>query len=289
MWKSTLGLLFGLALAIGGFPAHAATAEGTTDAAAPATAARQRQPLTGIPALARIDRDGVLRVGVAVNAPWVMHDKDGALIGYAIDSARQLAGDMGWKLELVETSWPKLLFGLRSNDYDVVISGFSVTARRARQVRFSREVGEVDTTVAVRRAKLAAGGLHELAALAGAKVGARKGELTVDFARRALPAAQIVEIDDEEQAIADLREGRLDAYVAEAPMPEALARAWPQELRVLAEPVARTAHAFAVRPGDGSLARVLDAWVLENRASGWLAERQAYWFEGTAWAAQFQQ
>lgn len=252
-----------------------------------ATAKTDRRPLIGTSTLAAVERSGVLRVGIAINAPFVMHDKDGQPIGYSIDLARKFAAAMDWKLQIVETSWPNLITGLRTNDYDVVISGLSVTPQRARFVQFTDPVGEFDVDVVVNRDKLKRGGLADLRKLAHAKIGARKGELTVDFARSALPDADIVEVDDENAAIADLGSGKLDAYVAEAPLPQVLEKVHSDKLRALAnEPIARTAHAFAVRQNDAGMLRVLNAWIIYERTSGWLKSRNDYWFAGTAWSAE---
>lgn len=285
-------LLLALGAGLGSAPAIAqapAPAKDTAAAAAPAKSAPRavrRHSLTGPPALAQVERSGVLRVGIALNAPWVMHDKEGKPMGYAVDVAERVAKAMGWKLQLVETSWPKLLAGLRGNDYDVVISGLSITPQRARSVLFSDPVGEFDVGVVVNRASLPSGGLAELRKLPQAKVGALAATTTADFARSGLPAAQIVEIADASAAVADLREGKLAAYVAEAPLPLALERAYPEQLRALsAQPLARSAHGFALRVDDAGLLRVLNAWITFERASGWLQARSAYWFEGNDWAS----
>jgi len=112
----------------------------------------------------------------------------------------------------------------------------------------------------------------------------RAGTLNADFAHAGLPAADIVEVDDEPQAIADLREGKYDALVAEAPAPKLIAQMFPEQLRALdGAPLARTAHAMAVRRGDNDLADVLDAWIIEAEASGWLKSRGDYWFDSTDW------
>lgn len=255
--------------------------------AAPAAKAAARLPLTGAPTLARIDQSGVLRVGIAIHAPFVMHDQQGAPIGYSVDIARRLAAAMGWKLDLVETSWPKLMSGLRSNEYDLVVSGLSITPQRARHALFSDSLGNFDVNVVVNRARLPEGSLDALGRLANAKVGARAGELTLDFARDALPADKVVAVDAEGAALAELLAGQLDAYVAEAPLPQVMAAAHADKLRLLdGAPLARTAHGIALRLGDAGLLRIVNAWIVYERASGWLASREDYWFKGTSWGSQ---
>lgn len=289
--KFVFELLLALACALGVAPAMAqAQAQGKeTAAAAPAKGAARaagRASLTGAPSLARIDRSGVLRVGIAINAPWVMHDQQGKPMGYSIEVAERFAATMGWKLQFVETSWPKLLAGLRANDYDVVISGVSITPQRARFVRFTDPIGEFDVGAVVNRGSLPSGGIDDLRKLAQAKVGVLAGTSSAEFARGALPAARIVEVDDENAAVADLRDGKLAAYVAEAPLPLALQSAYPEQLRMLQEPLARTAHGLAVRVDDTGLLRVLNAWITFERTSGWLQARSAYWFDGTEWGSR---
>ncbi|MFO1507266.1 MAG: transporter substrate-binding domain-containing protein [Lysobacterales bacterium] len=269
--------------------AHAAPPAGADAASGkPATAAKHRSaiPVTGDSVLARLDRTGTLRVGVAVNVPWVSHDKDGQLIGYSIDVAKQVAADMGWKLDLVTTSWPKLVDGLRTDRYDVVISGLSITPQRARLVRFTRPYGEYDISLVVNRSKASATDIAGFLKGNPKRVAVRKGTLNVAIARDRLPGAEIIEVDDESQAIADLRAGKYDAFVAEAPTPHLLQLAYPNDLRELGEPLGRTAHGMAVRLGDRELRHVLDAWIIQNQASGWLKQRADFWFNGTAWANQ---
>lgn len=272
-------------------PAMSATATPATATPATATPVNPkpvaRLPLTGMPTLAKIRQSGVLRVGIALNAPFVMHDKEGQPIGYSVDLARRLAASMGWKLKLVETSWPNLMSGLRSNEYDVVISGVSITPQRALWARFSHPVGEFDVDVVANRGKFPSGGIAALGKLAGARIGAREGELTVDYARDAFPGRTVVAVASESTGLADVVSGKLDAYVAEAPLPQVAAAVHPDTLRVLdGAPLARTAHGIAVRVGDHGLLRVINAWIVYERASGWLQARAAYWFQGTGWATQ---
>ena len=251
---------------------------------APATLAPIDRAQGGKSTLEKIEESSLLRVGIALNAPWVMHDAHGAPIGYSIDVARRFAASMGWKVRFVESTWARLLPGLRADQFDVVISGLAITPQRARYVQFTDPIREFDVTIMVNRGRLPRAGLAELRKIAHAKVAARKDQVTVEFARNALPDADILEIDDEEAAIAELRAGKIDAYVAEVPLLHLLEKAHPTQLRVLDnDPITRTAHGFAVRRGDAELRRILEAWIVYESASGWLKERGRHWFEDTDW------
>ncbi len=80
--------------------------------------------------LTSVQKNGVLRVGVALNAPWVLRDKNGQWIGLEIDFIRQLTKDMHWKLELVPTTWASAIGDLRDGHFDLLASGLSVTPQR---------------------------------------------------------------------------------------------------------------------------------------------------------------
>lgn len=282
-------LMFCLALC-----ASCATTAGTSSGKHAAAASRESSPsaksavpLAGTSTLAKVEAGTLLRVGVAINAPWVMHDKNGELFGYSIDLARKIGEDMGWRVEFVTTSWPRLLYDLRTNQFDVVVSGLSITPQRALLARFSQPYGEYGIAVVMNRARYPKGGTRELAAASGKRIAAHKGTLTADVVRSRLPRAEIVEVDDEEQAIEDLRAGKFDGYAAEAPTPLLLEKIYPKQLRALSgDPLARTAHGLAVRLDDRDLLDVLNAWIVDNKAAGWLDAREHYWFETTEWASQ---
>lgn len=76
---------------------------------------------------------GVLRVGTTADyAPFSHADANGVPVGIDIDLARDLAGALGVRLELVATSWPTLMDDLAGGRYDVAMSGVSRTLARAR-------------------------------------------------------------------------------------------------------------------------------------------------------------
>lgn len=246
------------------------------------------ESVIGRPTLESVQKNDVLRVCVALNAPWVMHDKEGKLIGYSVDVAGKFAHDMGWKLQLVPGSWSGLLLNLRTNQCDIAISGLSITAQRALQVRFSQPYGQYDVGIVVNRARFPSGDVTGFEAAAnGRNVAVRRGTVDSGIARNALPDAKIIEVENEQEAIDGLREGKFDAYVAEAPRPLLLAQLYPTALRELpGQAMGRTAHGMAVSLGASGLLDVANAWIISQQASGWLEVREKHWFQGTAWGVQ---
>ena len=84
-----------------------------------------------------IQKEGVIRIGLSLFVPWSMRDTNGDLIGFELDVGRQLAEDMGVEVEFVPTSWDGIIPALIGGNFDVIISGMSVTAQRNLTVNFT--------------------------------------------------------------------------------------------------------------------------------------------------------
>ncbi|GLQ99728.1 substrate-binding periplasmic protein [Dyella mobilis] len=235
--------------------------------------------------LAAIQKSGVIRVGVALNAPWVLRDKNGQWIGLDIDLARQFAQDMRWKVEFVPTSWSGGIDDLRAGRFDMLAAGLSITPQRALLLKFTHSYGNFSLGLVVNRKALGKDDLLTLETGAGKhKIGVLSGTVTAATAKEYLGNSELVEIDDESKAIQDLRSGTLDGLIAEQPLPDALAHSYPDQLRTLdVSTYGKTAHAFAVRPGDQDLADVLNAWLIYEDAAGWIQSRKEFWIHSAAW------
>ena len=74
----------------------------------------------------QIMKRGVLRVGMDTFVPWAMKSKTGEFVGFEIDVARQLAEDMGVKVEFVPTKWAGIIPALLTGKFDVIIGGMGI-------------------------------------------------------------------------------------------------------------------------------------------------------------------
>lgn len=103
--------------------------------------------------LQRILETGVLKVGTTGDFR-PMSFKDPATNeyqGHDIEVARELAREMGVKLEIVQTDWKTLLVGIQSDKYDVAMSGISMNVDRAKVAAFTLPYMEFGTVPVVRR------------------------------------------------------------------------------------------------------------------------------------------
>jgi cyclohexadienyl dehydratase len=97
------------------------------------------------PASSRLDevlQRGTLRVGIPGDyKPFGYFDpKDQKFEGFDVDMATSLAHALGVKLEIVKTSWPKLMADFTADKFDIGMGGISITLDRQKKGYFSTPV-----------------------------------------------------------------------------------------------------------------------------------------------------
>ena len=174
-----------------------------------------------IDTLATIRKRGVLRVGVALSEPTVMHDADGKLVGFSIDAARRLADDLGVGLEFVETSWSGIIPDLLNREFDLIMSGLWVTVPRALVINFTTPTAVEGIHVIAGRD--AAARLKTPADLdqAGTKIVVYAGTLQERLAARRFPKATLVKVSGDADHLAPVLAGEADMVVGSRLHPDA--------------------------------------------------------------------
>jgi len=82
--------------------------------------------------LAKVRKEGVMRVGYSQTGPWFYKDaKTGQLNGIYKDAVDRLAKEMEVKVEFKETTFQNSTVGLRRKDYDLYGSSLTYTMARA--------------------------------------------------------------------------------------------------------------------------------------------------------------
>ena len=115
----------------------AMAAAAATSLAWPAAAQDTTQSLSSESVIEAIKERGTIRIGLSLFTPWSMRDLNGELVGFELDVGRKLAADMGVEVEFVPTAWDGIIPALVSGNFDVIISGMSITPQRNLTVNFS--------------------------------------------------------------------------------------------------------------------------------------------------------
>ena len=195
-------------------PAVALGAAAAAAALTPRQAAAQAAPASALRTV--LDR-GKLIVGTgSTNAPWHFEDDKGQLTGMDIAIARILAKglfDDVNKVEFIRQEPAARIPNLTTGKVDIVVQFMTVSPARAQLVNFSRPyyIEGVALLTSV-KGKFKA---HKelLDAGAGAKVSVLQNADADTLVKKALPQAQIMQLDTQANAIQALDSGRADAAV----------------------------------------------------------------------------
>ncbi len=236
-----------------------------------------------------IKQDGVIRIGLSLFVPWSMRDKNGDLIGFELDVGRKLAEDMGVEVEFVPTAWDGIIPALVSGNFDVIISGMSVTAQRNLTINFTNPYAYSGLAVLANKSMTEGMSLEDF----------NKPEVTFAARRGATPAAVIAKnfpdatlllFDEDGASTQEVLNGNAHASMAAQPTPNREAARHPETLSVpfdnLYDP---RGEAFGVRKGDPDAMNYFNNWIAQQWRSGWLEERHNYWFATEEWADQVAQ
>ena len=237
-----------------------------------------------IDTLATVRRRGRLRVGVAASMPWVMHDKDGQLVGFSVDLAKRLADDMGVQLEIVPTSWPHIIDDLLDNHFDVIASGLWITPARALLVNYSQPTSMGAVSLIAGRAL--AGKLTTAADFNTPNISivVNGGTEMEEVAARQFPQAKLVRIDINDDPLAPVLEGKAHGAVVMSPVARLTVAASQDALfQPSGSELVTASAALAVRKGDPDFLNFVNAWLTYHREAGWTRERYDYWFQSTDW------
>jgi polar amino acid transport system substrate-binding protein len=230
-----------------------------------------------------------LRVGVSLFTPWTIKHRDGQLVGYEIDVAKQLAKDLGVKPEFHVLEWEKIIPALLNREIDIIIAGIVITPQRALKVNFSQPydssgIGLV-TNISLTKHFKGPKDLNSPEVI----IATVTGTISEDLARRVFSKATLKSFPTSQEAIEAVTGGKVHGYVEHEAITTFVALDHPELVdEPLSKPLLETKAGFAVNKRDPDFINFLNAWITAHEADTWLASVHKYWFEGVEWRKELQ-
>ena len=237
--------------------------------------------------MAGIQKKGELVVGTTgTQPPLNATDKNGKIIGFDADLARFIAMNMGVKIKFAKMPFGELLPALEAGKVDMIISSMTMTMKRNLKVAFVGPYyvsGKGILTKGDAIAKLQQGdGLNN----SEFKVAALADSTSQEFVEAAAPKAQLVKVQSYDDAVAMLKQDKINALVADYPFCAFSAFRYQDQglvagqSRLTFEPLG-----IAVKP-DPLLLNWLRNFVILLDGSGQLKLLGKKWFENGDWIQQ---
>jgi polar amino acid transport system substrate-binding protein len=175
-----------------------------------------------------IKQAGVIKVGTSADyPPFESVDKNGNKVGFDVDLMTEIAKRLNVKLEWVDMPFDSLIAAVQEGKIDASISAFNYSEERDKTIDFS------DTYYTSEDAFTVADGFQGTLAkpedVAAYKVGVQTGTTQNDWLTNtlvkdgALPESNLFRYDRVDQAMLDLKNGRIDVMMSDYIPAQALA------------------------------------------------------------------
>ena len=139
-------------------------------------------------------------------APFEFVDSSNKIQGFDIDLANAMCKQMQATCTFTNQSFDSLIPSLKFRRIDAVISGMDITAERLKQVSFTNAYYDNSAIFFAQKGKFA-----DLAALKGKRVGIQNGTTHQKYLLDKHPEITAVPYDSYQNAVLDLKNGRIDA------------------------------------------------------------------------------
>jgi polar amino acid transport system substrate-binding protein len=210
-------------------------------------------------------------------APFVFQDPKNLdqLMGFEFEIITAIAEKLGRKPVFVQNAWDGLIPGLQRDQYDVVINGVEITEDRKAEILFSTPYFITYEQLVVRRDNES---IKDLITAGGHAV----GTLKLSVAERILKEQKNIEVrsyEEETNAFADLKQGRTDGVLLDAPIAQYYAQSDPA-LKLVGPPTGNLLYGIGIRKDAAGLKREIDQALDALVKSGQLRvifERWALW------------
>ena len=233
--------------------------------------------------LATIERRGTMRVGYLPDSlPFAFRNQKGEVVGFDVEMANHLAGDLGVGLEMVRIELDDISRLLESGQVDIVMSGLAITPTRARTWAFGAAPIDLSLGFLVRdyrRKEFST--MENVLKMKDLKLGVVQNDKAFD--RRilnAFPEASVVDI----KSPRDFLKGdqpELDAVVYSAEGGSAWTLIYPDFNVVVPQPLsAKVPMGYPLPTGDAEWSRFISTWVELEQKNGSVGHLFEHWIRG---------
>ncbi|RWR02055.1 arginine ABC transporter substrate-binding protein [[Pantoea] beijingensis] len=210
--------------------------------------------------------------------PFEFVDADNKIQGFDVDLANALCKEIDATCTFTNQAFDSLIPSLKFRRFDAVMAGMDITPDREKQVLFTQPYYDNSALFIAQKGKVA-----DIAALKGKRVGVQNGTTHQTYLTDKQGEVTIVPYDSYQNAILDLKNGRIDAVFGDT----AVVNEWLKQnpgLASVGEKVTDKAYfgtglGIALRLGNSELQGKLNAALDKVKADGRWKTIYQKWFQ----------
>lgn len=215
-------------------------------------------------------------------APMGFRDKEGNMVGFDVDLAKEVFARLDLDYELQAIDWSMKETELNSGKIDMIWNGYSITEKRKEQVNFSKAYLENKQVIVTLEGR----DIYRKKDLRDKKVAVQNGSSTLDAINRepkmvdSFDGGEPILFDTNHEAFWDMEAGRSDAVVAD----EVLAKYYikqknAKDYRILEEDFGREEYGVGFRKSDKKLLEEVNKTLNHMKEDGSYDSIYKKWFD----------
>lgn len=211
--------------------------------------------------------------------PMGFHDeKTNEIVGFDIDLAKEAAKRMGVEVKFQPVIWDTVIEELNNSNIDVIWNGLSITPARQKQIAFTNAYIADKQIIVVKKGST----LIDKKALAGKKVGIQAASSAIDAVEKDAATfkslGELVQFDNNVDALLDLKSGRIDAVVVDEVVGRYYLAKHPDDYTVLKDNFGAEDFGVGLRKTDKTFLAELQKALDAMKADGTSAKISEKWF-----------
>ncbi len=210
--------------------------------------------------------------------PMGFRNDDGAIVGFDIDLAKEVADRLGVQFKAQPIDWDAKELELSTGKIDCIWNGLTMTAEREAALTFTKPYLNNDQVLVVRKN----GGINSLSDMSGKLVGVQSGSSAQEAVNSNSSFADSVKetifFKDNLTALNDLLVGGVDGVVMDSIVAAYDIAKSKKPLVIIEESLSKEKYGVAFRKGDVKLAGEVQKVLEEVAADGTAASISIRWF-----------
>jgi His/Glu/Gln/Arg/opine family amino acid ABC transporter permease subunit len=233
-----------------------------------------QMPTLAQSALERVRKSGELRIGTDATYPPLESAEGGQFTGFDIDLGNAVARELGVRAVWINSGFDGIFPALQNGTFDAVISSVTITPERTATMLFSDPYYDSGQLIAVRKGTQ---GISKPEDLAGKKAGVQINTTAqIDLEKR--KGISVAVYNSIDLALLDLKNGRIDAVVSDAPVLRYMIRQSFPDLTTVGQRFTDEKFGIAIAQGNDDLRRAINAALWRLTESGEYARINTQWF-----------
>jgi polar amino acid transport system substrate-binding protein len=200
------------------------------------------------------------------------------IVGFDIDLAKEAAKRMGVEVKFQPVVCDTVIEELNNGNIDLIWNGLTITPDRQKQIAFTKPYISDRQIIVVKKGSA----LTNKAGLAGKKVGIQAASSAIEAVEKDKATSdaigELVQFDNNNDALLDLKSGRVDAVVVDEVVGRYYLAKHAEDYQVLEENFGSEDFGVGVRKSDKTFLDELQKALDAMKADGTSAEISKKWF-----------